>query len=283
LLLRGYVSLCPHCQLPVTFHGDKLKLICHHCGYHAAPPSVCPDCSAQAFRFLGGGTQRVEAEVKQLFPEARITRLDKDTATPKFLNQTHADLHAGKVDILIGTQMIAKGLNLPLMDTVGIVLADSMLYLPDFTAAERTFQLISQVSGRTGRSGAPGKVIIQTYSPDHPAIVAASKGDFTTFTAAELEQRKLLKYPPFVYLLKISLASKTAEKAAADLKSLSQSLKLGVEPLIILGPAPAYREQFGGKFHWQLILKSPRRSVLLEAAKLVPSSWTVDPDPVNLL
>lgn len=282
----GYVSKCPNCHLPATFHGDKLKLVCHHCGWQEAPPSVCPDCGQQAFKYLGGGTQRIEAEVKSMFPEARISRLDKDTATAKFVHQTHADLHEGKTDILIGTQMIAKGLNLPLMDAVGIVLADSMLYLPDFTAAERTFQLISQVSGRTGRAGQPGKVIIQTYSPEHPAITAAAEGNFEGFTKAEMEQRKLLKYPPFTYLLKVTVAAKTAEKAASDLAKLAKALqgqKLGVEPLTILGPAPAYHEQFGGKFHWQLIIKSPRRAALTAAAKIVPNSYTIDLDPINLL
>lgn len=278
----GYVSMCPHCQLPVTFHQDKLRLICHHCGYSAAPPSVCPDCGGQDFRYLGGGTQRIESEIKSMFPEARIARLDKDTATTNFVHQTHSDLHSGKVDILIGTQMIAKGLNLPMMDTVGVILADSLLYLPDFTAAERTFQIISQVSGRTGRSGAPGKVIIQTYSPDHPAIVAAAKGDFDGFMQAELQQRKLLKYPPYVYLASLTYEAKTAEKAAAEADKLAEQLqKL---PLIqVLGPAPAYRELYGGTYHWQIILKSPKRSALIDAATKVPTAWTIDPDPVNLL
>ncbi len=278
----GYVSLCPNCQLPLTFHQDKLRLICHHDGYQSAPPSACPDCGQQAFRYLGGGTQRIESEIKSMFPEARLARLDKDTATANFVNQTHADLHAEKIDILIGTQMIAKGLNLPLMDTVGIILADTMLYMPDYTATERTYQLISQVSGRTGRAGEPGKVIIQTYSPDHPAIVAAANSSFDEFTEAELAQRKLLKYPPYIYLAKLTLSAKSADKASQEAHKLADQLKRQPE-IEVLGPAPAYREQFGGKFHWQLILKSPRRSSLVAAAQTIPTSWTVDLDPVNLL
>ncbi len=277
----GYVSLCPSCQLPLTFHADRLRLVCHHCNYVSPPPPKCPECGETKFKFLGGGTQRVEAEVKSLFPTAKIARLDKDTATPKFINQTHADLHAGKIDILIGTQMIAKGLNLPLVDTVGIVLADSLLYLPDFTAAERTFQLISQVSGRTGRANEPGKVIIQTYSPDHPAIIAAAKGNFDEFSKAELAQRHLLKYPPYSYLLKLELSAKSAEKAEAESKKIAEAIKTA--GITILGPAPAYHEQSAGKYNWQLIAKSPFRHILIEAAKKVPTAWTVDPDPINLL
>ena len=277
----GYVSLCPTCQLPLTFHADRLRLVCHHCNFVSPPPPKCPECGETNFKFLGGGTQRVEAEVKSLFPTAKIARLDKDTATPKFINQTHADLHAHNIDILIGTQMIAKGLNLPLVDTVGIVLADSMLYLPDFTAAERTFQIISQVSGRTGRAGEPGKVIIQTYSPNHPAIVAAAKGNFDEFSKAELAQRHLLKYPPYSYLLKLELSAKSAEKAEAESKKIAELIK--APGISILGPAPAYHEQSAGKFNWQLIAKSPYRHLLIEAAKKIPTAWTVDPDPVNLL
>jgi primosomal protein N' (replication factor Y) len=278
----GEVSLCPNCQLPLTFHADTAKLICHTCNYQASPAAVCPFCGSANLRYLGGGTKRIEAEVKSLFPHARLARLDKDSATPEYLQQVYKGLHDGSIDILIGTQMIAKGLDLPTIDLVGIVSADTMLHIPDYSAVERTYQLITQVSGRAGRGARPGQVIIQTYTPEHPAIVAAASGDFDGFATAELASRANLAYPPYVFLVKLTcrLKSQSAvrEKAATLAKTLAEDPALRV-----LGPAPAFAEQAGGNFQWHLIIKAKSRTALLEAVKGIPGGWTIDLDPLNLL
>jgi primosomal protein N' (replication factor Y) len=277
----GYVSNCPDCRLPLTFHGDTLKLICHHCGYQATSPAVCPECKG-LLRYIGGGTKRIEAELSTLFPEARIARLDRDSATLEHLTAVYAGLNAGTIDIVIGTQMIAKGLDFPALDTVGIVSADTMLYLPDFGASERTFNLLSQVSGRAGRGDRPGQVFIQTYTPDHPAIQAAAHNDFWGFVERELEIRKELSYPPFVYLLKLTFSEGTDESARSRATHLAQQLRQ-VKGLDVSGPAPAFMAYSGGKYHWMVTIKALQRPPLVEIARQLPDSVTADLDPVNLL
>ncbi len=277
----GYVSNCPDCRLPLTFHGDMLKLICHHCGYQATSPAVCPQCNG-ILRYIGGGTKRIEAELSSLFPDAKIARLDRDSATLEHLTAVYAGLNDGTIDMVIGTQMIAKGLDFPLLDTVGIVSADTMLYLPDFGASERTFDLLSQVSGRAGRGDRPGQVFIQTYTPDHPAIQAAANNDFWGFAERELEIRKELGYPPFVYLLKLTFSESSDEAARGRAMHLANQLRL-VKGLDVSGPAPAFMAYSGGKYHWMVTIKALQRPPLVEIAKQLPDSVTADLDPVNLL
>jgi primosomal protein N' (replication factor Y) len=279
----GYVSSCPNCQLPLTFHADLMRLICHHCNYRMASPAVCPECHSMELRLLGGGTKRIEAEIAQLMPEARIARLDRDSATLSHIQTVFRDMKNGTLDIIIGTQMIAKGLDLPAIDTVGIVNADTMLHLPDYTAAERTYQLISQVSGRAGRGDRPGQIFIQTYTPDHPAIVTAAKGDYDIFAQNELTQRSQLNYPPFVYLLKLSIASNTRENAVREAAALANNLRKQTG-LAVIGPAPAFIESAGNKYHWIITIKSKHRHPLVAIAGNLPGlQWTADLDPINLL
>ncbi|HEY6736455.1 MAG TPA: primosomal protein N' [Candidatus Saccharimonadia bacterium] len=280
----GYVSSCPHCHLPLTFHADLLRLICHHCNFRQASPAVCPNCNQAALKLLGAGTKRVEAEIANLFPEARIARLDRDSATLNHIHATLKQLKAGELDILVGTQMIAKGLDLPAIDVVGVIGADTMLHLPDYTAAERTFQLLSQVSGRAGRGDRAGQVYIQTYSPDHPAIQAAARGQFAEFAGAELAERQALTYPPYTYLLKLEVATATAEAAREKSAQLAGQLRR-VRSLQVMGPAPAFLEYQGGKHHWIITVKSPRRPALAAIARQLATDahWTADLDPINLL
>ncbi|MDB5178073.1 MAG: primosomal protein [Patescibacteria group bacterium] len=279
----GHVTICPNCQLPLTFHADLMRLICHHCNFRQASPAVCPECHGANLRLLGGGTKRVEAEIGRLFPEARLARLDRDSATLSHIKATFRDLRAGQTDILIGTQMIAKGLDLPAIDTVGIVSADTMLHLPDYTAAERTFQLISQVSGRAGRGDRAGRVFIQTYTPDHPAIIAAATADYAGFAPAELAQRQALRYPPYVYLLKLTIAAASQNTAITEATGLANQLRR-TKGLDVLGPAPAFLENQAQKFHWIITVKAPRRAPLVSIANQLPGDhWTADLDPVNLL
>lgn len=279
----GAVSLCPHCALPLTFHADLMRLICHHCNFRRPSAAICPACNGSNLRLLGGGTKRIEEEVRRLWPEARVARLDRDSATLPYIKEVFKQLRAGELDILIGTQMIAKGLDLPAIDTVGIVSADTMLHLPDYTAAERTYDLLSQVSGRAGRGDRAGQIFIQTYTPGHPAIVSASTGAYDAFAAAELEQRRALNYPPYVYLLKltISLPSQAAARTAglAFAEQLRQLSGLGVT-----GPAPAFQELGAGSYHWIITVKSKSRPPLVDIASNLPSPhWTADLDPANLL
>ena len=279
----GHVTVCPHCNLPLTFHADLMRLICHHCNYRSTVAAVCPQCGSAELKLLGGGTKRIEAEVERLWPEARVARLDRDSATLPHIKAVYRGLQTGELDIVIGTQMVAKGLDLPAIDTVGIISADTMLHLPDFTAAERTFQLLSQVSGRTGRGDRAGQVIIQTYSPEHPAIVAAASGDYDGFAAAELDERALLQYPPNAYLLKLELAAITREAVIAEANAYAIQLRQ-LPDVAVAGPAPAFIEQRSGRFVWIISLKSTERKHLVEVAANLPHDrWTADLDPINLL
>lgn len=278
----GYVSSCPTCHLPLTFHGDRTKLLCHICNYQLTPPAVCPECNHASFKFLGGGTQRIEADIQRLLPKARLARLDKDSARGHDLAELHRQLHAGEIDILIGTQMIAKGLDLPALDNVGVINADSMLHLPDYSASERTYQLLTQVAGRAGRGDASGMVYIQTHSPTHPAVTAAVDGDYWKFAEAELAERQEHGYPPFRYLLKLTVSHQ--DKATASRRAQELYGKLAqVEQVRRLGPAPALYERAGGQYHWHIIVKAAARPRLLAIAKQLPSWCKTDIDPINLL
>ncbi len=279
----GHVTVCPNCQLPLTFHADLMRLLCHHCGYKTNPPAVCPECHGADIKLLGGGTKRIEAEAQRLWPEARVARLDRDSATLPHIKAVFKGLAAGTIDILVGTQMIAKGLDLPAVDTVGVVSADTMLHLPDYSAAERTYQLLAQVSGRAGRGDRPGRVFIQTYTPEHPAIVAAASGDYAKFAAAELQQRHDLRYPPYVYLLKLTVSAATREAAMAEAERMAGQLRR-VKGLTVAGPAPAFLEQQTAKFHWVITISAAQRRPLVQIARQVDARhWTADLDPGSLL
>ncbi|MDF2461289.1 MAG: primosome assembly protein PriA [Candidatus Saccharibacteria bacterium] len=279
----GHVTTCPNCSLPLTFHADLMRLICHHCNYRTPNPAVCPECNGADLKLLGGGTKRIEAEVIRLFPDARVARLDRDSATLSHIKTVFRALQKGELDIVIGTQMIAKGLDLPAIDTVGVVNADTMLFLPDFTAAERTFQLLSQVSGRAGRGDRPGQIYIQTYSPTHPAIVAAATGSYDRFAASELEERQALSYPPYVYLLHLSVAA--TNQAVAQQEAAAFAAQIKQRPgLAVIGPAPSFIEQQGKKYVWTITVKSKHRAGLVAVASALPGDhWSADLDPANLL
>lgn len=279
----GTVSLCPNCTLPLTFHADLMRLICHHCNFRRPSEAICPNCEGANLRLLGGGTKRIEAEVSRLWPHARVARLDRDSATLPYIQTVFKQLRAGELDILVGTQMIAKGLDLPAIDTVGIINADTMLHLPDFTAAERTFQLLSQVSGRAGRGDRPGQVFIQTYTPTHPAITAAASGAYNSFADAELAERRALHYPPYVYLLKLTVALPSELNARTAAEQFSAKLR-SLPAIQVVGPAPAFLETIAGKHHWIITVKAKSRPPLVHIAQNLPAEhWTADLDPANLL
>ncbi|HSX28047.1 MAG TPA: primosomal protein N' [Candidatus Saccharimonadales bacterium] len=279
----GWQAICPRCTLPLTYHGDTMQLRCHSCDFTTPITHTCPVCHAPTIVFKGIGTKLIESELYKLFPKARIARFDTDNAKSEQLQARYQDLYDGKIDILVGTQIIAKGLDLPKISTVGILQADAGLHLPDFGARERTFQLLYQVSGRAGRAHKEGHVILQTYLPDHPIIEFAAHHDFDAFYTSELAYRHAAHFPPYYFLLKLVYASKTERAAIRATKQLAQQLSSTYPQFEVVGPAPAFREQLNGAFHWQIVIKSKHRPLLQTIASTLPSSWQYDLDPVSLL
>ncbi len=319
----GHVCNCPNCSLALTFHRQEQKLACHICGHAEKVPLVCPNaqCKNPAIRFSGTGTQRVEETLAKLFPKARIKRMDADTMKRKDdYRKVLGDFRAGKIDILVGTQMIAKGLHFPNVTLVGIIYADLALHQPDFRAGERTFQLLTQVAGRAGRGDVEGEVFVQAFAPFHPAIQYARRHDFNGFYEQEIEFREQLKYPPVSRVALLTLKGRNEEKVkfSADyLKSeLEKNLKLqgragsplpaadmftddgahGVtrpatfKDLIIAGPAPAPLLRAETFYRYQIMLRTRAMSALSrELARIIQSlalpedvTLAVDIDPVNL-
>lgn len=212
-----------------------------------------------------------------------MQRFDTDNKKSERFEQHYAAVRGGEVDILVGTQMLAKGLDLPRLSTLGIVLADSSLYLPDFSAGERTYQLLTQVLGRVGRGHVAGSAIIQTYHPDSPLLAAAIGADWHTFYHTELEERRKFRFPPFYHLLKLSVRRATAKSAETAATKVKQLLSDQIKDIQIDGPAPSFHEKLQGKYQYQLVVRTPNRSKLLEVIKQLPSGWTYDIDPINLL
>lgn len=280
----GWQALCPNCDLPLTYHGDGHHLRCHTCGHRAPAPLSCPKCGSMELHYKTMGTKALVETLQGFFPQARIRRFDTDLGVADRLDKHFADVRAGNVDILVGTQMLGKGLDLPKLSLVGVVAADTSLYLPDFTAAERSYQLLHQVLGRVGRGHRDSRVIIQTYVPDNPVLRTAIEKDWLSFYKTELIERKTFLFPPFCYLLKITTSrksSESAEKAIGDLHSKLLTTKL---KLRLSDPAPSYYEHTHGMYHWQLVLKALDRNELLKAIATLPgSNWTYDLDPANLL
>ena len=276
---------CPHCAVSLTYHKGPYRLRCHLCGFEAVPPEVCPNCNAAHLRGVGEGTEQIEDQLELLFPKARILRLDRDTTSRR--GSMEAGLLAaehGEVDLLVGTQMLAKGHNFPKLTLVGILNADQGLRIPDFRAAERTFQLLTQVGGRAGRADKPGRVILQTYSPDHPAIACALRQDFEGFAEQELRYRETLAYPPYTALALYHGEGDTLDEAKALLDAHKARLA-AVPGLRILGPLEAPVPKMKDRWHMHLLVKSRSRggiSSALRAAPLAPGgSVHLDRDPIE--
>lgn len=257
----GFVSECPNCEIPLTYHpseGEVLK--CHHCDFRTKVPVICPKCKSHAIRYFGLGTQRAEIEAKKMFPKARIMRMDKDTTRKRGSHETiYNNFASGDFDILVGTQLIAKGWDLPNVAVVGVISADTMLNLPDFRSAERTFSLLTQVAGRTGRGYHPGKVIIQTYNPESYAIKTAAKHDYVEFYQREIRDREKYSYPPFSTLIKLTFSSTNNKKAEDETNQLMRILEneLIDKNIQVMGPSTAFLSKIAGKYRWQIILKIP--------------------------
>ncbi len=279
----GWRALCGHCDLAMTYHGDTHTMRCHVCGKTQPLPVHCPECQAADILLKTIGTKAVVDEVKRLFPGARISRFDTDTAKTEQLETQLETLQRGSVDIIIGTQMITKGLDLPGLSTVGVLNADSSLLIPDYTASERTFQLITQVLGRVGRGHRSGVVVLQSYAPDSPLIAAAISKNWQQFYDRELAERKMYRFPPFTYLLKLSCLRAKSGAAEQAAESLKQTVRRAQPNVRVEGPAPCFHPRERGKYKWQLIVKSSRRSVLQDIIHSLPSGWQYDIDPTHLL
>jgi primosomal protein N' (replication factor Y) len=262
----GYVARCPQCAVSLTLHEDDGRLVCHYCGFRKEPPKTCPACGGTAVRGFGAGTERVAAEAGRLAPHARVLRMDLDTTSVKGEHgRIVRAFRRGEADILVGTQMVAKGLDFPNVALVGVVSADITLNLPDFRAAERTFQLLVQAAGRAGRGGPPGKVIIQTYSPDHYSVTNAASHDYESFAAAEREIRQALRCPPFSRLARSLYSAVEAERA---LQAAHRSLKeIASLPVEILGPAPSPLSRLKGRHRIQVVLRAEDAEPLREAGR----------------
>jgi primosomal protein N' (replication factor Y) len=257
----GEVWQCLHCSVSLTFHRTSGQLLCHHCRHQEPSPKLCDRCGSEDLSFRGMGTEQVERVVAETFPGARIARMDVDTTSGKWSHhEILGRFGRGEVDILLGTQMIAKGLDFPRVTLVGVVNADVGIHLPDFRASERTFQLLSQVAGRTGRGVLGGEVWVQTSLPGHFAVRAALGHDYPAFAARELEERAEARYPPFVRMANVLVSSPEAEEAAHEaerscgwLRTAAARSGSGVE---VVGPAPAPIERLHGRWRWHLVVRS---------------------------
>jgi primosomal protein N' (replication factor Y) (superfamily II helicase) len=281
----GWTALCPRCYLPLSLHSDSHRLHCHICGYDTDVPTSCPVCKAADIIHKGIGTKLVESELTKLFPDANIARFDADNGLDKTVNNRYQELYDGKIDIIIGTQVVAKGLDLPNLRTVGVIQADTGLALPDYNANERTFQLLSQVIGRVGRNEHATNVIVQSYQPKHPSITHGINQDYESFYQSALIERKKASFPPFSHLLKLTCTYKTESAAIKNAKNLAELIRQKADKSItVLGPTPAFYERLRGSYRWQLIIKSPKRQYLLDIVKLLPpKSWQFELDPTSLL
>jgi primosomal protein N' (replication factor Y) len=294
--LCGYVAPCPNCSVSLTYHRVEQKLVCHICGQIEKVPLICPNekCRNPAIRFAGTGTQRVEETLAKLFPRARVRRMDSDTMKRKDdYRKTLGDFRAGKIDILVGTQMIAKGLHFPNVTLVGIIHADSALHQPDFRAGERTFQLLTQVAGRAGRGDVEGEVFVQAFTPFHPAIQYARRHDYTGFYDQEIEFREQLKYPPVTRVALLTLKGRNEDKVKFSADHLKRELQKGLaefKDLILSGPAPAPLLKAETFYRHQIMLRARAMSKLSQTlANIIPLvtlpedvTLSLDIDPVNL-
>jgi primosomal protein N' (replication factor Y) len=288
----GNTLKCPKCETPLTLHVESQKskvngLLCHRCGYTRQMPKTCPTCASTQIREYGLGSERVETEIKSMFPQARTLRWDWDTTRQKDAHEiilTHFANH--QADILVGTQMLAKGLDLPLVTLVGIVLADVGLNLPDPFANEKVFQTLTQVAGRAGRSSRGGKVIMQTFAPEHYALQFAAGHDVNGFYERELEYRRLLGYPPFAKLARLEYRSADPVKAEEEAKKMADKLKVrleagGFRQTELIGPVPCFFAKENGEYRWQVVLRGPDPAAVLKDLRF--NDWRVEVDPANIL
>ena len=298
----GEVVRCPDCDIALTHHTTRStgcpgdQVLCHLCDYRSSPPTRCAACDSGEIRYWGLGTQKLEAEVRARFPNAPLLRMDADTMRARGAHEKAlSEFRSGKARILLGTQMIAKGLDFPNVTLVGVIQADTALHLPDFRAAERTFHLVTQVAGRTGRGDKGGRVLVQTFNPDHPAIRAAVRHDYAAFAAQELPLREMLHYPPFAAMIRLVIRGESEALAKQFAQQLGRSVSAALEArqaqARVLGPAPAPTPRIRGKYRFQIQIQGPDgdalRAAVREAQNQVQTpadvEWIADVDPINMM
>ncbi len=281
----GWQALCPNCLLPLTLHADSYKLICHTCGYKTKVPVSCPECKNPNIIHKGFGTKLLETEIKKLFKDAKVARFDADNKKSETLDENYDRVKDGEFDIIIGTQTLAKGLDLPLLATVGVVQADSGLSLPDFSAEEKTFHLLSQVLGRIGRGHIDtAEAFVQTYQPESEVIKAGVKSDYLAFYDYILKRRKVAHFPPFYYLAKLSITYKTEAACVKNINVYHRAIK-NSSKIFVSAPTPAFHEHTTSGYTWQLILRAKSRNDLLSLIKSLPKNphLHLSIDPPSLL
>jgi primosomal protein N' (replication factor Y) len=277
---------CLGCSVALVQHAEIDGLVCHYCGYSRAMPSVCDHCGSRNIRGLGMGTQRLEGMVKKLWPQARVLRLDSDVARgPDAYYNIWETFSERRADILVGTQLVARGLDLPAVTCVGVVDADLPLHFPDYRSAENTFALVTQVAGRAGRDGRPSRVVVQTSNPEHYSLRSAATGDYEGFYAAELPSRKAFTFPPYAELAVLTRTDHEDAQAAASAREAAEALaagllKEGIEGIRVMGPSPAFIHRLRGEYRWQVTLKGDG---LERARHLAPrgKGWSYDVDPTT--
>jgi primosomal protein N' (replication factor Y) len=284
----GYVPHCPRCDTPLTYHRSRARLVCHHCNHRQPQPNRCPQCGSGRIRYFGLGTEQVEEAIHQRWPDVRTLRWDQDTARNHAAHAAILHLFStGLAHVLVGTQMIAKGLDLPLVTVVGVVSADTALNLPDFRSGEHTAQLLTQVAGRAGRGLLGGRVIIQTYNPDHYAIVAAAAHDYAGFAARELAFRRDQGYPPYRRLAKLVYEDDRFSHARAEAKAFASTLRealehRGIPTTDLTGPVFPFFARLRGRYRWQMLLRHSDPGEFLRSIP-IPPGWRVDIDPMSVL
>lgn len=279
----GWSAICPRCFVPFTLHADNFTLRCHICGNASRVPTHCPDCQSTDIIHKGIGTKLIESELRKIFPAANIARFDGDTLSTDTVESRYNELYSGAIDIIIGTQVIAKGLDLPKLNTVGVIQADAGLSMPDFSASERTFQLLAQVVGRVGRSSSENNIIVQSYQPNAPAVQLGLQQNYQSFYTDTLASRKRALFPPFTYLLKLTCVYKTESATIRNAKQHAAKLRAEHKDITILGPTPAFYERQHDTYRWQITIKSSKRATLTHIAKNTPPHWQQDIDPMSLL
>ncbi len=277
----GWKSMCPRCDVTLTYHQDKHLQQCHVCGFRQGPPSSCPDCGSTEIIFKNPGTKAIQSQLEKIFPQAKIARFDRDNKKSERIEQNYSKIQSGEIDILIGTQILTKGHDLPNLRLVAMLSAESSLAFPDYLAEEQTFQLIKQLSGRINRGHLSGQFILQTDNPKNPMFVQALRGDWSDFYHSQLQQRKAFLFPPFVHALKIEATSPKVETARKKIEDALQ--KFTINKSMVLGPAPCFIEKRDGKYHWQAIILSKNRANLTSIAVRLGPLLKAEMDPLHFL